>query len=342
MNFQNDRYTLRMAEPRDDDGIRAIFESGSFSGGISVQYLRPSPLRSFAADGDDVRMMIVHDNVQNRTAAVGGAVTRTEFLAGKPQRCAYLTGLKIHPDYQKQLYFIARAYQYLGARLSDCSCCYSTVLDDNTAVIRMFEKRHRNMPEYRYLGHYMTYCFHNGKRLLQLERDNTEGFDGLLRNYFSGMDLVPQNPALPGFGETHFYALRENGRILACCFAGNQRALKQYRMTAYGGAYKLLAHLPTKLFGYPAMPKPGAVIRHTVISYLYIAEQDPQLCRDFLRSVAAEEDTDLLLWGGFENHPLIPAMEQLRAIRYGSRLYEVIWQGEPQIRGTVGMECALL
>ncbi|MBR5371232.1 MAG: hypothetical protein IK130_03350, partial [Oscillospiraceae bacterium] len=112
MNFQNDRYTLRMAEPQDDAGIRAIFESGSFAGGLSVQYLRPSPLASFAADGEDVRMMIVHDNEQNRTAAVGGAVVRTEYLAGKPERCAYLTGLKIHADYQKKLYFIARAYQY--------------------------------------------------------------------------------------------------------------------------------------------------------------------------------------------------------------------------------------
>ena len=342
MNFQNDRYTLRMAEPQDDAGIRAIFESGSFAGGLSVQYLRPSPLASFAADGEDVRMMIVHDNEQNRTAAVGGAVVRTEYLSGKPERCAYLTGLKIHADYQKQLYFIARAYQYLGERLTDCKCCYSTILDDNAAVIKMLEKKHKNMPEYRYVGHYTTFCFHGGKRLLKLETDRTDGFPELMRTYFAELDLAPLHSELAGFGEKHFYALRENGRIKACCFAGNQRALKQYRMAAYSGAYKILAHLPTKLLGYPAMPKAGQIIRHGVISYLYIENHDPKLCARFLRTVAAESQCDLLIWGGFENHPLIPAMEQLKAIRYGSRLYEVLWQGEPQIRGTVGMEAALL
>ncbi|MBR4201134.1 MAG: hypothetical protein IKQ91_07640 [Oscillospiraceae bacterium] len=342
MNFQNDRYTLRMAEQQDDAGIREIFESGSFPGGLSVQYLRPSPLASFAADGEDVRMLIVHDNEQNRTAAVGGAVVRTEFVSGKPERCAYLTGLKIHADYQKQLYFIARAYQYLGEQLADCKCCYSTILDDNRSVIRMLEKKHKNMPEYRYLGRYTTFCFHGGRRFLRLETGRTDGFPELMQDYFSQLDLTPVHPELAGFGEKHFYALRENGKIIACCFAGNQRALKQYRMNAYGGAYRLLPHLPTRLLGYPALPKAGSIIRHAVVSYLYIAQHDPKLCRKFLRSVAAAEDCDLLLWGGFENHPLLPAMQKMKAIHYGSRLYEVIWNGAPQIHGKIGMECALL
>ena len=69
MNFQNDRYTLRLALPEDDAGIRAVFESASFSGGLSIQYLRPSPLRSFAADGDDVKMLVVRDNENGRIAA---------------------------------------------------------------------------------------------------------------------------------------------------------------------------------------------------------------------------------------------------------------------------------
>ncbi len=342
MNFQNDRYTLRLALPEDDSGIRAVFESASFSGGLSIQYLRPSPLRSFAADGDDVKMLVVRDNETGRIAAVGGAVIRREYLGGSPVRTAYLTGLKVHPDYQKQLYFIARAYQYMGTLLEDCACVYSTVLDDNTAVIKMFEKHHRNMPEYKYLGHYMTYCFHGGRRFFTLDRDDRSGFDALMQTHFSQLALTPADPDYDGFGEKHFYALRENGEIRACCFAGDQRALKQYRMTAYGGIYRLLSHLPTQWLGYPRLPKAGSIIPHQVISYLYIADNDPALCRKFLRTVAAESGAGVLIWGGFETHPLCPAMDTLKAVRYGSRLYEVIWSGEPQITGAVGMETALL
>lgn len=342
MNFQNDRYTLRLALPEDDAGIREVFESGSFPGGLSVQYLRPAPLASFAADGDDVKMLVVRDNENGRIAAVGGAVIRREYLHAEPVRTAYLTGLKVHPDYQKQLYFIARAYQYMGTLLADCKCIYSTVLDDNTAVIRMFEKHHRNMPEYRRIGHYTTYCFHGGKRFFTLERDDRTGFDALMKEHFSQYALTPADPDYPGFGEKHFYALRENGEIIACCFAGDQRACKQYRLTAYGGIYRLLSHLPTQLLGYPALPKAGSIISHQVISYLYIRDNDPVLCRRFLRTVAAESGAGLLIWGGLDQHPLCPAMNTLKAVRYGSRLYEVIWSGEPQISGAVGMETALL
>ena len=92
MNFQNDRYTLRLALPSDDAGINEIFGSGSFSGRLSVQYLRGEhPLRSFEADGDSPRILVIIDNVSGKTAAVGGAVVRREYVNGVPEKCAYLT-----------------------------------------------------------------------------------------------------------------------------------------------------------------------------------------------------------------------------------------------------------
>lgn len=339
MNFQNDRYTLRMAEAADDAGIRAIFESGSFAGGIGVQFLRPSPMASFAADGVEPRMMVIRDNGQGRIAAVGGAVVRTEFLHGEPVKCAYLTGLKIHPDYQKQIFFIARAYQFLHEQLRDCACSYTTILDGNTGVIRMLEKKRRNMPEYRYLGHYTTYCFRDAKRKLRLERLDTLPEE--LTAHFRQYDLSPVR-RYPGMGAGHYWVFREDGRIRACCYAGDQTAFKQYRMAGYSGIYRLLSHLPTQLAGYPALPKAGETLRHGCISQLYVEDNDPALCRAFLRTVAAETGYDLLLWGGFETHPLCPALDRMRTIHYGSRLYEVVWEGEGILSDRIGMEAALL
>ena len=334
MNFQNNRYTLRFADPADDPGITSVFESGSFPGGISVQYLRPHPVASFSADGDEARMMVIQDNEQRRIAAVGGAVVRTEYLAGTPQHCAYLTGLKIHPDYQKQIFFIAKAYQFLHQHLTDCACCYTTILDDNTGVIAMLEKKHRNMPEYRYIGHYVTYIFHGGKRILPLTQEEQLPLQQTL-------DLTPAQ-RYPGAGAGCYYAYREGGRLRACCFCGDQTAYKQYKIASYSGIYKLASHLPTRLLGYPAMPKAGSILRHGCISALWVEENDPALCRAFLRSVAAASGFDLLLWGALESHPLTPAMAKLRTIRYGSRLYEVIWEGKPVLREPVGMEVSLL
>lgn len=343
MNFQNDRYTLRFADESDDEGIREIFESGSFPGSIEVKFLRgESPYESFRADGDEAKILIIRDNRENRMAAVGGAVLRREYINGKVERCAYLTGLKVHPDYRGKLPFIVKAYEVLGKELAHCGFCYTTVLDGNEEAVRMFEKRRRNIPLYRYMGHYTTYCFHGGKRRLAIEAGDMRGFDRVMENCFSDMNLVPANYRYAGFGDTKFYCVREQDEITACCFVGDQQRTKQYKMCSYGGIYRVAAKLPTQFFGYPQFPKPDSVIDHGVISYLYVRNNDYRLCRDFLYSVAAEAGFSLLIWGAFENHPLCGALGRMRTVHYGSRLYEVVW-GEPAgVSGRIGVEAALL
>ena len=345
MNFQNDRYTLRMADGSDNEGIRQIFQSGSFGGNLDIRFMRdPQPYESFAADGDSVKMMVIDDHAENRTIAVGGAVIRTEFLNGREQQCAYLTGLKIHPDYRHKIAFIGKAYQFLRGEIGKCDFTYTTILDNNTAAIKLLEKKHRNMPEYHYLGHYTTYCFHDGKRILLLEKDNLNGFDELVRCYFSKLSLVPIHHDYRGFGEKHFYSYRENGEIVACCFVGNQQATKQYKMCSYGGIYRLLYRLPTNALGYPRFPAPGTDIAYGAVSYLYVKDHDERLCRKFLRSVAAESGFSMLLWGGFENNPLCSALNKMKTVQYGSRLYAVVWDADStaDVNGVIGMEAALL
>ncbi|MGN0679693.1 MAG: hypothetical protein ACI4JS_08535, partial [Oscillospiraceae bacterium] len=93
MNFQNNKYTLRLADSDDNDGIREIFHSEGFSGGLSVKYLRdPKPFDSFCADGDSAAILVITDNENQRTAAVGGAVIRMEYVNGAAEKCAYLRG----------------------------------------------------------------------------------------------------------------------------------------------------------------------------------------------------------------------------------------------------------
>lgn len=343
MNFQNNRYTLKFADSSDNEGIREIFESGSFPGGISVQYLRnPKPYESFCADGDSAKILVVLDNESKRTAAVGGAVVRREYVNGTEEKCAYFTGLKLHPDYQRKISFIPRAYEFLRQEITDCRYCYTTVLDDNTAAISLFEKKHKNMPDYQYLGHYTTYCFHGGKKKIPVEKDNLLDFDSLLQTHFSHQSLTPVNYNYTGFGKKTFYCVREKDEIIACCFVGDQQAWKQYKMCSYSGFYKAVSKLPTKLFGYPAFPKSDSIINHGVVSYLYVKDADPKLCADFLYSVAAEAGFSLLIWGGFQNNPLCAALDRMKTIPYGSRLYSVSWDQTPDILGPIGMEAALL
>ena len=249
MNFQNSKYTLRFADASDNEGIREIFESESFHGNIDVKFLRgPHPYESFLADGEDVKILVIIDNENKKTAAVGGAVIRREYINGTDEKCAYLTGLKVHPKYRKKIFLIAKAYEFLHQSVLDCAFSYTTILDSNEMAIRLFEKKHKNLPEYKYLGHYTTYCFHGGKRKIKLERDNLKGFDKLLKEHFSKQNLVPCDCNYKGFGEKTFYCVRENNEIIACCYVGNQQAHKQYKMCSYGGIYHILSHSFSAIF----------------------------------------------------------------------------------------------
>ena len=349
MSFQSEqygKYLLRLATPADNDGIRKIFESGSFAGGLNVQFLRGmQPLESFKADGDSAHILVAEDTKENRLIAVGGAVVRTEFLGGVPSKCAYLTGLKIHHDYRGRLTFIQRAYGIMGELVSDCAATYTTILDGNDAVIKMLEKRRKNMPEYRYLGHYTTFCLGRGKDLMKLEKNRTDGFDDILQRHFSQKSLSPCRHDYRGFGKKDFYCVRDNsGEIAACCFIGDQSKTKYYKMCSYGGIYRLVSRFPTGLFGYPSFPKAGGIINSGVISYLYIRGNDAALCKRFLLSAAYESGFPLLLWGCFDGDPLCSAVSRMKTVRYGSRLYEVIWNGntDSRIGGSIGVEAALL
>ncbi|MBR5090963.1 MAG: hypothetical protein IK093_16165 [Ruminiclostridium sp.] len=347
MSFRSEKfgkYILRPAEPSDSPAIREIFGSGSFSGELNVQFLRgEDPLVSFEADGERAHILVADDTEAGRTVAVGGAVVRTEFLNGERAKCAYLTGLKVHADYRGRLSFIPRAYRIMGELVSDCAFTYTTILDSNTAVIRMLEKRRRNMPEYRFLGHYTTFCIGGGKPVVPVERGNTDGFDELMERHFSAKSLTPCDSGLAGFGKKEFYAVRgENGEIQACCFIGDQSATKYYRMCSYGGIYRLVSRFPTRLLGYPPFPEPGSVIRDGIVSYLYVRGNDKALSRRFLLSAAHESGFPMLLWGGFENDPLCEAVGRMRTVRYGSRLYEAVWNEPHSIDGVIGVEAGLL
>lgn len=326
MNFQNNRYTLRFADSNDSQGIREIYESGSFPGNLQIRFLRnPDPFSSLASEGYP-RIMVVYDNQDNRYVAVGGAVIREEYVSGQAVKNAYLTGLKIHPDYQKKISFIKDSYKFLYDGLGEVAHSYTTILDDNKAVISMLEKKRKNMPVYNYLGHYETYCFHDGARKLPIKCvTEYNHLIKLIDDNNRAMSFVPTDINLPGLGDKKLYYYEADSEIEAYCFVCNQQADKQYELTRYDGIYKFLSHMPTKLMGYPAFPREGSLIDYGTVAFLYIKENNPKLCRNFLRSVAKASGYDLLLWGCFENNPLAAAMDKMKTIHYGSRLYEVDW-----------------
>jgi len=348
MLCQNNKVELRLAVPSDRDGIRRVFESGKFDGDLSIQFLRnPDPLTSMAHDGDRTVMIVMEYVETGEIAGVAGCVIRREYVGSKIKRIGYLTGLKLLQKYQKKVFCIADGYRLMREWTRDeVDLYYTTILSSNAGAIKLLEKKHKNMPAYLYLGEYTTYCIKaGGASRVRLTGMTPEEREHLYKAELPTLDFVPADTALFGLTDNDFCALRDSkGQILAACAIYDQQKDKQYVVSGYGGKYKLMSWIPTRLLGYPRFPKAGSTLNYASVAFLYVKNADPKLGRKFLTAVAARAKRyDLLLLGLFENHPNRALFEKFRHVKLQSRLYEVTWD-EPQYSPghPVGLEVSLL
>jgi hypothetical protein len=348
MLCQNNKIELRLAGPDDRDGIRRVFESGKFDGDFSIQFLRnPDPLTSMGHDGDRAVLIVMEYVDTLEIIAVAGCVIRREYVRSEIKRIGYLTGLKILPEYQRKVYCIADGYQFIReSTKDDVDFYYTTILSSNTGVVKLLEKKHRNMPTYLYLGDYTTYCIKaGGVSRVRLTGIVPEERESLYSEELPGLDFSPADTALFRLKDDDFYALRDStGEILACCAIYDQQIDKQYVISAYKGIYKLLSKIPTGVFGYPRFPKAGNALNYASIAFLYVKDGSPEIGRRFIKAVAAcAKRYDLLLSGLFVSSPKQAIFEKVKHVQFKSRLYEVAWDEPRYIQGNpIGLEVSLL
>ena len=331
MNCRSNRYSIRLADENDSDGIRAVFESGGFSGGIAIQYLRgKDPVKSLYQDGEKAVIPVIVDNEKDIIVGVGACIIRRAFINGESKKVGYLTALKLLPEYQKRISLIPQAYNFLYENTkNDVDLYYTTILVDNIAAQKLLEKHHRNMPEYSFIGEYIVYCYRTGQKRNQMkvDRGNVDGIDNFYDNNLFKSDLACVNKTLFGLSENNFFTLRKNNKVVAACAVWNQQEYKQYLLSGYQGKYKLISKLPTKLFGYPPFPKNHQFINYASIALLCFDDSIDEIEeKQFIEKVLEQVDNyDMVFCGLFENDKLNPILSSIKHVKYKSRLYEVNW-----------------
>ena len=339
MSSRNDRYGYRLATPADSSRILEIYESGSFSGQISVLYTRrPDPVQSLMKEGDSVIIPVMVDKEKNGLiCGVGCCVVRNAWINGEIMRVGYLSGLKVHPGYRRRIPHIARAYgAFYQETKGRVDLYYTTILEENAAARKMLEKRRKGMPEYRPAGVYTVYCFGTGKKHrrlsqgLKLEKGNMTGVKAFYEAQLQQTNFAPAGTDLPGIRDNDFYTLRDDsGQVLAACAVWNQQEHKQYIITGYAGLYKILRHVPLSILGYPSLPRENIPANYASIALLCVKDHNPEWAAYLLGKVAEEAAPyDFLMAGLFGTHPLKPVFQNLKHIKYKSMLYTVHWEGK--------------
>lgn len=349
MSFRSSRYLVEQASEQDAEGIRTVFRSGAFDGGIALRYLRdPNPLASFQKEADRAVILVLKDTeCGNRIIGVGGCLIRKVFWAGREVPAGYLTGLKIIPEYQKKIRFLPRIYQYIHELTrTDAAVYFTTILSENTAVQKLLEKPRKSMPDYHLLDTYTVFCCKAGtltKAGGNIRRCTLAEVQDYIAVRNRQKDLSLSRPDAYGLEHAVWYASYDpSGKVNGAGYVLNQQAYKQYVVERYQGIYRFASKLPTRMLGYPAFPRVGQAVNYAAANlWADDLRHAGQLWR-FLRADAAEYD--FLMLGLFSSDMLFPMLSRQKHISYQSRCYQVVWDQDtaPKNPNALGIDVALL
>lgn len=370
MSSRNNLYYFIDATFDDEKDILDILEEPDFSGDISIIYTRrPSPLKSLAREGQDVKVLLCKRSDTHELAGFGVCAIRDFYIAGESTKVGYLSGLRIKKSFRKKFVPLTKAYETLGNWIAEqgVTWVYTTVLEENEQVIKMFSRRRKSMPNYNHLDRYIVYSptvrlkrrTYDDCNVRVIKEDELDVLADFLSREGKKSDFYPVITLEDLKGNTYleldykqFYVVvSDSDEIRACAYIQDRHDDKQHILHSYQGKYKSLKHLGPILpfFGYPRLPKEGRALKYFNISYLRVENQNMDMADFFIRELANyNKEYDYLLLGLVEKDPMNEVMQNLSKVTYKSRLYRVDYiktdESEEMEEGlrNLYVECGLL
>ena len=268
-------HSYEYATEKDGEEIAALLENTEFKGNIQIAYCRrPNAVNSLARDGDKSTFVIVR-NTEGKLIGAGGCTINGDI--------AYLTGLRaaargnIPKAYQLMQDFCAKNH----VRLT-----YTTILEDNIAVQKMFEKKRASMPHYLRHSELITNII---RKKLRIKDKNTMALE-----------------------KNGFYVLRDPaGQELARGKTVEQWDYKQYVVKKYDWRLRLLKPFISWL------PNENEVLKFFTLREVTL--NDKTALESFLRHIShIPSQGHFFLYGG----PNCP----VKSIKYRSIVYVVDWE----------------
>lgn len=342
----SDRFVLEPAVATDASEILGILEENPLPGPISLIYTRrPDAYRSFMAEGREACVIVCRDTQDGRIAALGAGAVQDCLVGGRPDRVAYLFGLRFRREYLKKrvILLLPEAYRLIVEHFQEQGVRHflTVILADNLPARRLLTGERSRMPRHALLCPYHTLTFLTRRRAPSLpdsyafrratpgDRAAIEEFlttEGGRCDFFPSRigDVVDRHPELSW--ESFYLLTDRQGNILACGAAWDQVSHKQYIVAGYGGAMRWLSLVSPLLrpFGYPPMPKPSTTLRFFVLAFWCVKDNREEYLKWFLSSLAhAGRDYPYFVVGVPDAHPLGPSLNRWKFLGYDSHVYLV-------------------
>lgn len=321
-------YELSIAAKDDSGSIKELFEKTSYSHLIDLQFRRgDDPYSSFMNEDNGATVILARNPDNHELIGMGACSYHDILINGEVKRGAYINGLKILPQYQKQyITLLPNAVRYMFENTNEYTdIYYATVLLQAKSTQSLFEKKRSFMPYFQKQCVYTSFLFSPSRKTygLKLEKGNVENLDEFYKENLAGYNFAPLSRHLNGAKDEDFITWRKDGKILASCVIFNNQKNKNYYLNGYGGIFKILSHFPTRLFGYPKLPKPGRTVDNVSLSMLMFDKNLSAKDKAHFICTASSfaKEHNVITVGISDNDPSYESFRYIRHIKYSSILY---------------------
>lgn len=356
------RFRFELARPGDDADLRRLVRESPVPGSVKVAYERePSYFAATACHGPFCQVIVAREAGSDGVAGLAVRAVRMLYVGGTPEPVGYLGQLRVAPRYRGR-WLLSAGFSYLRRLHEDGRTpVYLTTLVEGNREARalLVERPRRGFPRYRPLGKLVTRAIPArdarpvalpGARIEPaaagqlpevLEFLSVEGACRPLFPVFSEADLAGRG-AYPGLVPGDVLVARREGSIRGVAGLWDPTAVRQAVVHGYSGLLagaRAAIGLLARLAGAPPLPAPGERLRFGFAAFPCVAGDDPALFASLLcglRSRAAEKGLDWVTLGLLEGDPLLPAARHRFARSYRSALYTVAWEGDDELRRSLG------
>lgn len=332
---------FRPARPEDDAQLTRLV-SQPMPGDLSLAFCRePSYLGSCAQYGPPRRVLTAVEG--DRVVALCSFFLREYHWDGQPRAVWTLSDFRALSS-KAGLSITGRGWKCLRGMLDGIPAVIS-VLHDNRRALRLFSKPRPGWPSLRPVGDLCT----NITPLWRWPRSaQPSTVAPLERGQVLAFHAGHPEPLRPLLGESDFGTVLppaqrfwgvfdDTGSLQGCAGLSEPAAFRQVKIHGYSGVYKWLRRLSL-------LPRVGSTVPLSFASLLHCRQ--PEAFRalfERLKSEARAAGSRFLVW--CQGGPDLTAWWDRLRLRYKSRLFQVLWDGDPPLpplRGPLSPEVAWL
>ena len=334
------------ADARHDAELRQLLRETPLEGLIRVTLEREPSF--FGADFDVVHHDVALAMQRGRAIACGSRLLRRVFWNGTEQEVAYLSDLRLHPNFQKRAGgALVEGYRLLEkcAHQRPAAATWTAVFSSNATAQTVLVGARAGLPEYVERGRLICplllvkrrHPWPRGGLCARASQQDAPEITRFLQTILSHRPLAPclgnedltAGKRWPDLQAEDFIIARNGQEILGVVAVRDLRRYKQVVVVQTPWFWRL-AKLPSQLVAAlnfaPALPNPGKVLAMGFASFLTVKNDDATTTKALLKAataLASQKGLHYLSTAFHESDSKAAAVPGLRALKTDGILYQI-------------------